>query len=98
MATKQSSTAPSLEFPQPPFSGQLINSLLGLVTTISARAEVIAQHVPTKPALEDCQFQEEGWPCYHPAVVFDLASEQEFCRRHFSRVALAAALTELDRG
>ncbi len=82
MPTQQSSTLKPSEFPQPPFSGQLINSLLGLVTEVSARAEAL-QSAPVKPVLEDCQFQDNGWPCYHPAVVFHLGSELEFCRTHF---------------
>jgi len=40
----------------------------------------------SKPALDTCQFEDEGWPCYHPAVVHHLASEQEFCRFHFRKV------------
>lgn len=85
MPTPHSSTAPPAEFPQP-HSGLVIEGLLGLVKAIQARAGIVAQIVPAQPVLDNCQFEEEGWPCYHPAVVFHLQSELEFCRKHFQGV------------
>lgn len=56
-------------------SGQEISSLMALVNRAFAQAE-----------LSTCDFEDEHCDCFERATVHDLASEKEFCERHFALV------------
>lgn len=95
MPTPHSSTAPVEEFPQV-HSGLTIERLLSIVSQAVATA-----------TLPGCCYQtpesswgacDGGFPCYRPATVHHLASEQDYCARHYYTVAIAEALTEVERG
>lgn len=42
--------------------------------------------IAAHPQLGQCWFEDEHCDCRQPAVVHDLATEREFCARHFSMI------------
>jgi hypothetical protein len=66
---------------------------------ISAFEQMI-RRIAAKPRLGTCSWQSPesssgacngGHPCSKAAVVHDLASDQEFCARHFREISLGQA-------
>ena len=42
-----------------------------------------------RPKLGVCCYSGPGFDCNQPAIVHDLASEMEYCAKHFQRIARA---------